>query len=122
MRFSFSSNSTLSKRRPNHSTKVSFPRILSQKHLNYFLIMDCMLIYLHSVSMRLSVTKFTSNLNVMLSITKRISTIILRMIIAGLIYIRIPKSKRNAEIQIKNLDFINKVDFIHSIKPLEYTA
>ena len=59
----------------------------------------------------------------MISITKRILPIILVvMIIATLIYIRIPKSKRNAEMQIKKLDFINPVIFINSIKPLEYTA
>jgi hypothetical protein len=122
MRFSFSSNSTLSNRRPNHSTKVSFPRILSLKHLNYFPIINCSLIYLKKMLMRLSVTKFTSNLNVMLRITERILSMILWMIFAGLIYIRIAKSKRNAEMQIKKLDLIKVVGFIYSIKPLEYTA
>jgi hypothetical protein len=58
----------------------------------------------------------------MLSITKRILPTILLMIIAGLIYIRIPKSKRNAEMQIKKLDLINMGFFIYSIKTLEYTA
>ena len=58
----------------------------------------------------------------MLNITKRILPIFLREIIAILIYIRIPKSKRNAEMEIKNLDLIKSVFFINSIKPLEYTA
>jgi hypothetical protein len=72
--------------------------------------------------MRLSATLYISILHVKVSITKRISTMILRMIIAGKTYIRIPKSKRNAEMQIKNLDFINTVFFIDLIKPLAYTA
>ena len=72
--------------------------------------------------MRLSVTKFTLILHVMLSITKRILPIVLKMIDATLIYIRILKSKRNAEMQIKNLDLIKMVDFINSINPLEYSA
>jgi hypothetical protein len=122
MRFSFSSNSTLSNRRPNHSTKVSFPHFLYQKHLNYFPIIICTLICLDSMLMRLSVTKFTLILHVMLSITKRILPIFLREINAILIYIRIPKSNRNAEMQIKKLDFINTVFFMNSIKSLEYTA
>jgi hypothetical protein len=122
MRFSFSSNSTLSNRRQNRSTKVTSPRFLSQKHLNYFPIIICTLICLDSMLMRLSVTKFTLILHVMLSITKRILPIVLKMIDATLIYIRILKSKRNAEMQIKNLDLIKMVDFINSINPLEYSA
>jgi hypothetical protein len=84
--------------------------------------MDLRLICLDSMLMRLSVTKFTLVFHVMLNITKRILSIILSIIIAGLIYVRIPKSKRNAEMQIKNLDFKTLVIFIDSIKPLEYTA
>ena len=122
MRFSFSSNSTLSNRRQNRSTKVTSPRFLSQKHLNYFPIIICTLICLDSMLMRLSVTKFTLILHVMLSITKRILPIVLNMIDATLIYIRILKSKRNAEMRIKNLDLIKMVDFINSINPLEYSA
>jgi hypothetical protein len=122
MRFSFKDNSTLSNRRLNHSTKVSSPCILSQKHLNYFLIINCTLNYLHSMLMRLSVTKFTLILHVKLSITKRFFPMILLRINAGLIYIRILKSKRNAEMQIKKLDFKNTVFFMNSIKPLAYTA
>ena len=122
MRFSFSSNSTLSNRRQNRSTKVTSPRFLSQKHLNYFPIIICTLICLNSMLMRLSVTKFTLILHVMLSITKRILPIVLNMIDATLIYIRILKSKRNAEMRIKNLDLIKMVDFINSINPLEYSA
>jgi hypothetical protein len=122
MRFSFKDNSTLQNRRPNHSTKVIFPRFLSQKHLNYFPNIYFPLILLDSKLMRLSVTKFTSNLHVMISCTERILPIILLLIFAPLIYIRIAKSKRNAEMQIKKLDFINTVLFIYSIKPLVYTA
>jgi uncharacterized membrane protein YciS (DUF1049 family) len=58
----------------------------------------------------------------MMSITKRILHIILMIIIAGLIYIRIPKSMRNAEMQIKNLDLLHTTIFMISINTLEYTA
>ena len=84
--------------------------------------MNCELIILDSILVTFSAAQFTSILHAMISITERILPIIIGKTIALLIYIRIPKSKRNAQMQIKKLHFIEMVFFIVSIKPLEYTA
>ena len=68
------------------------------------------------MSMTLSATIFLSFLHVMLICTKLI-LLISGIPNAKLIYIRIPKSKRNAEMQIKKLDFMTtrEMIFFHSI-------
>ena len=121
MRFSFSSNSTLSDRRPNHSSKLSSTLILTRKHLNYFPIMNCKLVQKQQLLMILSVAVSPSNFIVIMGSTKLI-LLMIRIYIARLIYIRIPKSKRNAEVQIKLRDFIKLIIFIISVVPLVYMA
>ena len=117
MRFSFKSNSTLSNRRSNHSKKVSSPLILSHKHLNYFPLMNFRLFQMESgLLMTLSATIFLSFFHFMLIYTKLI-LLILGIENAKLICIRIPKSKRHAEMQIKMLDLMTmrEMIFFHSI-------
>jgi hypothetical protein len=120
MRFSFNSNSTLSNRRPNHSSKLSSTLILTHKHLNYFPIMNWPLVY-KQLLMILSAAVSPSNFIVMMGSTKLI-LLMIRIYIARLIYIRIPKSKSNAEVQIKLRDFIKLIIFIISVVPLVYMA
>ena len=112
MRFSFNSNSTLLNRNSNHSTKVSSPRILSHKHLTYFPLLNCTLFKKTSLLLiKLSATSFLSDFIVIKIITLLI-LLILVLVSAKLIYIRIPISKRNAEMHFKKLDFITMREII----------
>ena len=121
MTFSLNNNWTLSNRRSKHSTKVNSLSILSLKHLNYFLIFIWTLFLLENLKMTLFVAIFPSVFIVMVWNTKRIF-LMLGILVAIQIYIRIPKSKKNAEMQIKKLDFIKTIIFMNSIKSLKYLA